>query len=280
MTHAYALPLTMLRGSLVSALAGVGLIAAAQTVIVPQSVTASLDPFSSVTAASNMTLNITAATTASTTFPYSPSSNFSTGIGYVSDYGEDVGSITYVFSNPVSISRMLIWNAYFDFELDHSLRNVQLVFRNAANGVIATNNLSLPMATENNLTAHVANLPSEVIGVKRVEINVSTLWGGNELSVRRIAFAGNGLTTGMEEASITESPLVFPLPATDIVTVMLPGIRSLVLLDGLGREVPAEVNFLADRADVSVEGLPAGLYHAVGTTSRGRFSAKVVVSGE
>lgn len=266
-----------LRRSLPIAAFAASTILAAQTVVVPQSITATVEPFSSVTAVSNLMLNVTAATGVNTTFPYCPFSSISSGIGFISDLGEDTGSITYTFTEPVSISRMMIWNAYFDFELDHSLRNVQLVFKNASNVTLATNTLNLPIANANVLTPYVADLPEEVIGVKTVRINVNTLWGGNELSVRRLAFAGNGLTTGMADGLAVEVPAVYPVPATERVTLALPGIRTVLLMDGLGRTVPVDATLHADRAELDVAGLPTGIYPVLITTDAGTARAKVIV---
>jgi hypothetical protein len=98
---------------------------------------------------------------------------------------------------------MLIWNSYSNFELDHSAREVQLVFRNAANTVISTTNLSLPEATESELTPYVANFPV-VSGVKQVDLVVHTLWGGNEISMRRLAFAGSTQTAGIARRSTNQ----------------------------------------------------------------------------
>ena len=57
MMHAYALSFTTLRSSLALILGSACCVASAQTTIVPQSVSASLEPFSSATVATNLTLN-------------------------------------------------------------------------------------------------------------------------------------------------------------------------------------------------------------------------------
>ncbi|MBL7952170.1 MAG: T9SS type A sorting domain-containing protein [Flavobacteriales bacterium] len=242
----------------------------AQTTLIAQSATANVDAFiPSVTMASNLKLNITTATTENTTFPFCPWSSFSDGIGFVSDLGEDTGTITYTFAQPVSISQMMVWNGYFDFELDHCMRNVLLRFRDEANAIISTHSATLPEATENDLTAHVTELPEEVLGVKKVEIVVQTLWGGNELSIRRIAFAGNGLTAGLADA--TDKQLaIFPVPAREQVTVSVLRPRNVSVHDANGREVVASVQLFADRAVLAVDGWPTGVYHARVLSADGR----------
>jgi hypothetical protein len=164
---------------------------------------------------------------------------------------------------------MMIWNGYFDFELDHCSKNVVLEFRNAANAVISSYPTQLPIATENDLTADVVDLPAEVLGVRSVIVRVNTLWGGNEISLRRIAFAGHGLSTGLAELSDMDVMPAYPQPAFDRVTLPLAGIRSVVVLDDLGRVVRAEVHISSDRAEVSCAGVTAGLYHALVTTAEG-----------
>jgi len=105
-------------------------------------------------------LNVNSATTSTTTFPYSPSVNFEPEIGYVSSYGISTGTITHVFASSESVSQVLIWNAYFDFELNHSVQDVQLVFRDEFGVEITTEDVTFPEATASNLEPIVMNLLS------------------------------------------------------------------------------------------------------------------------
>lgn len=252
----------------------------AQTVVVPQTVTASVNPFNSnSTKVTNLNLNITTATTSATTFPYSPSSNFSTGIGFVSQLGVSTGTITYTFANPVSISQMMIWNGYFTFELNHCAKDVQLVFRDASNVILNTTNLQLPQATSGNLAPHVANLSSEVLGVKQVDIVVNSLWGGNEISIRRIAFAGTGQTVGIEESNnqITIIP-AYPNPAVDQLTIPGHKIQSVQMVDAAGRPVAVEITYFADRAELQWQGVASGVYLVQVSSAEGQYSTRVFVA--
>jgi hypothetical protein len=234
-----------------------------QTTIPPQSVTCTLDPFSSVCAVGNLITGIGVGTTTSTTFPFSASSNFTTGTGFVSDFGDWEGSITYTFVNATSVSRMMLWNAYFNFELDHSLRNALLTFYNSSNQVISTANVTFPQAVSGVLTPQVVNLANEVVGVKRVMITVQTLWGGNEISLRRIAFAGNGLATAN--------------PARDHYTIPAASVEAVELVDVLGRPVDMQARIGSEQVVLQWSGLAPGQYHVLLHSAAGVAVSRVVV---
>lgn len=252
--------------------------AEAQTIVVPQSITANVTPFSSSsTPLSNLTLNVTSSVNSNTTFPYSPSSNFSTGVGFVSSLGKDTGTITYTFSNLVSISQMMIWNGYFNFELNHCSKNVDLIFRNNTGAVISTSNLTLPLATSSNLKPYVANLTSEVVGVKSVDIKVKTLWGGNELSIRRIAFAGNGQTAGLAENNPDHAIQVFPNPAKNDLTIFEHDIQTVRMFDLNGKNIAIELVNLDGHSKISWEAITSGVYNLQIVSSGGSFFSKILV---
>lgn len=259
---------------LVHAFIGAG---TAQTTITPQSVTSTLNSFGSTPNVDNLIGNITPATTSSTTFPFAPGSNFSSGIGYVSAHGQWQGSITYTFVTPTSVSRMLLWNAYFTFELNHSLKRAQLVFQNSAGQVVGTETVNFPQAVNSVLTPQVVDLAQEVLDVKRVVVNVQELWGGNEISLRRMAFAGNGLQSGIDEAVHSLLLPIYPVPAVDHATIMVDTPRAMLLVDAHGRQVPHDHQFFHDRVEVRWKGLPPGVYHARITTASGASVARLVV---
>lgn len=252
--------------------------AEAQTVVVPQSVTANITPFSSSsTPVSNLSLNITSSVNSNTTFPYSPSSNFSTGIGFVSSLGKDTGTITYTFGTPVSISQMMIWNGYFNFELNHCSKNVDLIFRNNTGAVISTSNLALPQATSSDLKPYVANLTSEVVGVKSVQIKVKTLWGGNELSIRRIAFAGNGQTAGLMENNPDQTIQLFPNPAKNNLAILESGIQDVQLFDLNGKSIAIELVHLEGHSKIHWENTTPGVYNLQIISSKGSFFSRILI---
>lgn len=242
---------------------------AAQTTIAPLSVTSSLGSFGSTPNVNNLIGNITPATTANTTFPFAPGSNFSSGIGYVSSHGQWQGSITYTFVNPTSVSRMLLWNAYFTFELNHSLKDAQLVFYNNANQVIGTENVSFPQAVASVLTPQVVDLSAEVLGVKKVEVTVLALWGGNEISLRRMAFAGNGISLGIAGLEPAPAVLAYPSPAVDRVSIPVAAARSVQVVDAWGRAVMHDQQLRQDQVVIGWHGLRAGRYQARITTAEG-----------
>lgn len=250
----------------------------AQTTIAPLSVTSTLNSFGSTPHVDNLIANISPATTTSTTFPFSPSSNFSQGIGYVSALGQWQGSITYTFVNSTSVSRMLLWNAYFTFELNHSLRDAQLVFYNAMDQVISTTNVSFPQAVSSVLTPQVVDLPTEVLGVKKVVVTVQSLWGGNEISLRRMAFAGTGQQVSVEELDQQAVAVrAYPNPSTDHSTLDLQDVLAVEVLDAAGRMVHVDARIERERVVLHWAGAERGLYTVLLQTRNGRRSARVVV---
>ena len=249
-----------------------------QTTIAPQSVTCTLDAFSPTCAVDNLIEEIGPGTSTSTAFSFSPWSNFSTGIGFVSDYGQWEGSITYTFVNSTSVSRMMVWNAYFNFELDHSLRNALLTFYNSSDQVITTANVTFPQAVSDVLTPQVVNLATEVLGVKRVMITVGSLWGGNEISLRRMAFAGNGLVTGIDEdGSMTTLVSGSPNPARDNYTISVVGARSVGVFDAIGRSVALEAQIDQEQVVLRWDHLAPGTYHVIIHTATGQAVSRVLV---
>lgn len=172
---------------------------------------------------------------------------------------------------------MLIWNGYFNFELNHCSKNVDLIFRNNTGAVISTSNLALPQATSSNLKPYVANLTSEVVGVKSVEIKVKTLWGGNELSIRRIAFAGNGQTAGLTENKQDQMIQLFPNPAKNDLTILESGVQDVHMFDLNGKNIPIELVNLDGHAKIHWENITPGVYNLQIVSSRGSFFSRILV---
>ncbi len=253
------------------------MVAVAQTTIAPLSVTSTLNSFGSTPSVDNLISSITPATTASTTFPFCPYTSFSSGIGYVSQHGSWQGSITYTFVGTTSVSRMLLWNAYFTTELNHSLRDAQLVFYNGTDQVVGTENVSFPQAVSTVLTPQVVDLSAEVLDVKKVVITVQALWGGNEISLRRMAFAGSGIQTGGDDTVRPIMASAYPTPAIDRATIPVEAPRAARLLDGSGRQVAHTQQFFQDRVELEWAGIPAGCYYAQITTASDMVVARIMV---
>ncbi len=245
---------------------------------VPSSVTTTIGEFNATATVSNLNLGITAATDSTTTFPYETTTQFtSAGIGYISQFGLAAGTLTFNFPQPVSISHLYVWNAYFTIELDHSINQVEMTFFDVNNSVLATWNAVVPIATVGDLTAYSSDLTLAVNGVSKVEMNVQTLHGGNEISLRRIAFAGPAESNGIASA-VADSPApAYPCPATDAVTIPVPGARSVVLLDASGREVAVQTNISTGYVQLAWQGLASGTYFARITTDAGLVRSAVTV---
>lgn len=261
-------------------LLALGSAARAQTVIAPATVTGTLPSFynSSVPVVGNLIGGITPATATSTAFPFSPTDQFTQGIGYVSQYGQWQGSIAYTFQQAASVSQMWLWNAYFAMELDHSLKEAQLTFHDAADQVIGTANVSFPQAVASVLTPDVVDLPQEVLGVKKVVVTVLALWGGNEISLRRMAFAGTNQHAGMAEADPSGTPLLaFPNPATDRSTIEWADAVTAEVTDAIGRKAPAEARISRERVVVDWAGCAPGIYQVDLRGPGGRCSVRVLV---
>lgn len=259
-----------------------GRAAVGQTTLVPSSVSSSVPAFgnSSTLAVSNLSLGINANTTQNSTFPYSPSTNFTTGTGYISSYTVGTAILTFQFPTAVSVSRMMVWNAYFNFELDHSAKNVVIELRNASNTILLSHNAQLPQATASNLSAAVVNLPEEVLGVRSIRVHINTLWGGNEVSLRRIAFAGNGLSVGLEDASAEAAErAAYPMPAFDHVVIPTANATRAELLDATGRTVPVDVEYRSDAVTLRWGSLPKGAYFVRLYGREGMRTRRVLVGG-
>lgn len=254
------------------------LIVNAQTVVEAQTITTDAGAFSpSVAPVTTLGLNVTSATTNTTAFPYSPSSSFELEIGYVSDANVSTGTITHVFANPVSISQVWLWNAYFDFELDHSTQNAQLTFRDEFGLILGTESVTFQEANAANLLPEVIDLSTEILGVKEIDFEVITLWGGNEISMRRLAYAGNGINVGINEIA-ANVVMVYPNPAVNSITIPVANVSKVEMIDIMGRKMETKLSSLVDYAIVSWEGIEDGVYYLTVASSSGYYTSRVEVT--
>jgi hypothetical protein len=245
---------------------------------VPSSVTTTIGEFNATAGVANLNLGITVATDSTTTFPFETTSQFtSPGIGYISQFGMAAGVLTFTFPQPVSISHLYVWNAYFTIELDHSINQVEMTFFDVNNAVLATWNVVVPIATVGDLTAYSSELSLAVNGVSKVEMNVQTLHGGNEISLRRIAFAGPAESSGIAGAGADGPAPAYPCPAANAVTIPVQGARSVVLLDASGHEVAVEAIITTGQVQLAWQGLASGTYFARITTPAGLVRSAVIV---
>ncbi len=232
----------------------------AQTVIEADTVFSDAGSFNDALAPAWMLgMDVNATTTSITTFPYAPGLNFAPDIGYVSANNVSTGTITHVFASSESISQVLIWNAYFDFELDHCVQNAQLVFRDESGAEIATEAVTFPISTAANLEPTVLDLPTEILGVKEVDLVVGDLWGGNEISIRRLAYAGNQLTS-IYSIPVAKEITVFPNPAINKVTIPVGTISSIEMMDVLGNKILTTFSSFAESTELSWNSVESGIY--------------------
>jgi len=248
-----------------------------QTVVPAQNITSDAGEFMSLTPVTNLGLNINTATTSATTFPYAPGQFFD-DIGYVSWSGTTSGTLTFTFASPASISEIMIWNAYFDYELDHSIQNAQLVFKDDLGATITTENITPPIATAMDLLPYVATF-TPVMGVKEIDIVVSALWGGTEISMRRVAFAGNTFSIEEEELpiAVTMDLLVYPNPTINSVTIPLSDITALNMIDLTGRMVETNLTVLGGSSQLSWNRVESGVYLIQVSTENGEYSSRIQV---
>jgi hypothetical protein len=249
-----------------------------QTCLIPQSITSTITPAGSTfTLISNLSLNITENTTENTEFPFAPSSVFSNDIGFVSIAGQDTGTITYTFSNTVSISRMLVWNGYFDIEPDNCIKDFDMVFRNASGMPVISYVAGLgPFYTFDGLKPQYGEFAVDPTGVKSVDIRIKALWGGDQISLRRIAFMGSEQTTGLTEQS-GNTIQTYPNPAVNQLTIPEKEIESVHLMDLNGKSMEIEWVNSGEYSNIYWRNLTSGIYTLQITNSKGTSSSKVFI---
>ncbi len=251
----------------------------AQTVIEAQNITSDAGIFNSNAPVTNLGLDVNAQTTSATEFPFAPGSGIATGIGYISSLGVNSGTITHTFANATSVSQVLLWNAYFSFELNHSSNEVLLTFRNEMGSVIATENVTFLQATSDNLLPEVIDLSTEITGVKEIDFQIINLHGGNDISLRRLAYAGNGLINVSTNDPIKAdyTTIVSPNPATNSVNIPLANISKVSMIDITGRLVNTNLTSFTDHAQLSWNAIEPGVYYLNIFADEGHYSSRIVV---
>lgn len=243
----------------------------------PISLSSNAGTFNATTPVENLMAGIQSGVRSATPFPYESTSSFtSPGIGYIAQYGTGTGTFAFTMPEPVTIDRVYLWNAYFTIELDHSVQDMAIRFYDNALNLVGTVTHSWPIANPAVLTGDSVMIDPPITDVSRIEADVQSLHGGNDISLRRMAFAGSTLVAGLGDAR-TVHAAAFPNPATDAVTVLVANARQAQLVDAAGRAVQAPVQRFADRVLIDVSALAPGSYHARITTERGGVQAQVVV---
>jgi len=231
----------------------------AQTVIPALSITSSEGNFNGSVSPANLGLGVDESTTSSTTFPYA--SGWESGVGYITPLNVQTGTITHTFEAATSVSQVLIWNAYFTGELDHSSKDVVVTFKDESGTVITTENVSFSEASDSDILPEVVNFSSEIFDVKSIEFEVLTLWGGNEISLRRLAYAGSGFYTSNDKLStLPQSISVYPNPAVSSVIIPMENVIAVEMIDQMGRRVSTTLSSYDGYAKLSWEGIESGVY--------------------
>jgi hypothetical protein len=165
-----------------------------QEVIVPNLVTTTAGQFNATCPVENLILDYDALTDETTPFPYEVTSQFtSTGIGYISS--SSLGTIVFEFDTPLEVVDMLVWQAYFTIEIDHSINSCELTYFDALNNNLGSDLVTVPIANLANDEGFVVPLTTTA-NVSRIELQVNSLHGGNEISLRRVAFRGSATDEG------------------------------------------------------------------------------------
>jgi len=255
------------------------LVANSQTIVPAHTIESSVGNYGSAYP-SNLGLDIDESTSSSDEFDYGPGIGLGIDIGFISNLGESSGIITHTFASPISISQVWIWNGYFSFELNHCVKDVTLTFKDAAGDVIATEDLVFSESTSEDKTAEVVSLSTEYIGVKEVDFDITTLYGGNDISIRRLGYAGNGFIVGNEELSNSEDFIeIFPNPTKGQLIVELPnnGSNTVVIYNSIGEIVfTSNIDGKTGKYAIDIEDQPAGIYHMNIINDESILSKKII----
>jgi hypothetical protein len=244
----------------------------------PTGVTTTAGEFNLVTPVTNLIYDITPDVRSTTPFVYETTSQFNTyEVGYIAQWNMFTGTISFDMPAPVTVERVYLWNAYFTIEADHSVQDVVFHFYDQNNTLLSSVAHSWPMANIAIQTGDSLILPDEIDNVMRVDVEVQTLHGGNDISLRRIAFAGPTFITGLDEVH-TVPVQAFPNPARDRVTLMVRDVREVVVRDAAGRAVHAPLTRAADRVELDVAHLAPGRYHVRVATEAGTRLVPLVVT--
>lgn len=247
------------------------LIGNSQTIVPAETITTTAGNYSSAEV-TNLGIDIDASTSSSDEFDFGPGLGLGTEIGYISDLGESSGTITHTFETPISISEVWLWNGYFSFELNHCTQDVTLTFKDETGEVLGTEDVVFAEADGGDLTAEVMELSTEYIGVKEVDFEISTLYGGNDISIRRLGYAGSGIVAGTEDLTKEQLFSVFPNPSNGQFTIELHKneFNTISIYNNIGEVVyTADVTGKTGQFSINLEGRPTGIYHmqVVGDTT-------------
>ena len=252
---------------------------AAQThAVVPSSVTTDVGQAAALTGIENISLGITTLTDSNATFPYNAQGlPFQPGLGYIALYDDSIGTLTFHYPAPVSVTHLFVWNAYSTDEFDHSFRHATISCYDQSNALIATREVTAPIATLEDETASAIDLDGPIAGVTRIQVFISSLYGGNDISIRRLAFAGS-LVDGIADPPTVRWVQAYPCPANDGVRLPVKDARNVRLVATDGRIIPILTVRSEQATELLLTNVPSGLYTARWEEGTNIRCARVVVA--
>ncbi len=248
-------------------------------VILPDSITSTVGKFGfgCPCEVENLNLGITTGTTESTNFPFETSSSFSSNdIGHISSLGNDTLTLSFHYNSGYDITKLIVWNAYFTSELNHSIDSITLRFFNNLGHQITSINTTIPIADDSDESGYAFNLASPVIGVSRIELHVKTLHGGNEISLRRVAFEGIPSTSSVSESGYNYLN-IYPNPAKDLIFIKTSISGSVTIFNQLGQQVYNSTTINNEVTILDTSPFGKGLYFIHLDTPTGRHTRKLVI---
>ena len=169
-----------------------------QDILIPDQVSTNAGQFNSTCPVENLIGGLTPLTDEATGFAYEVTSSFtSSGIGYISS--STLGVLTFEFNSPVEVADMIVWNAYFTIEINHSINSCELFYFDDLNNNLGSDQVIVPIANLANEQGFLIPLTTTA-NVSKIELHVNSLHGGNEISLRRIAFKGNSINEGCTDS--------------------------------------------------------------------------------
>lgn len=245
--------------------------------VVPSSVSTDVGQAAALTGIENISLGITALTDSNVTFPYNAQGlPFQPGLGYIALYDDSIGTLTFHYAAPVIVTHLFVWNAYSTDEFDHSFRTANISFYDQTNTLIATREVTALIATLDDETASAIELGGPIEGVVRITVFISSLYGGNDISIRRLAFAGS-LADGIPEQNTVGWVGSYPCPAGDRTWLPARSVRDMRLMATDGRVIPILAVCAGEGTDLELTNVPSGLYTARWNEGRVMKGARLVV---
>lgn len=235
-------------------------LAAQPYAVVPSSVTTDVGQVAALTGIENISLGITALTDSNATFPYNAAGlPFQPGLGYIALYDDSIGTLTFHYQAPATITHLFVWNAYSTDEFDHSFRHASISFYDQSNALITTREVTAPIATLEDETASAIDLAGPITGVTRITVFISSLYGGNDISIRRLAFAGS-TTSGIPSPSAVHRVNAYPCPTAERAWLAVRDVRNVRLVAADGRIVPVVVLRSTQGTELVLNDAAPGLY--------------------